>query len=43
MEASFVLIGISIVAVINHLAAARSGDEWVDLESFENSKNDQSK
>jgi hypothetical protein len=35
MEASFILIGISIVAVLNHLASSRLGDEWVDLEKFE--------
>jgi len=35
MEASFVLIGISIVALVNHVVALRSGDEWVSLESFE--------
>ncbi|MGA0854329.1 MAG: hypothetical protein ACO3RK_05900 [Luteolibacter sp.] len=34
MEASFILIGISIVAVLNHLASSRSGDEWVDPEKF---------
>ena len=38
MEASFILIGISIVAVLNHVAAARSGDEWVDPEKFESMK-----
>ena len=41
MEASFVLIGISIVAVVNHVTALRSGDEWVNLETFESVKQDQ--
>jgi hypothetical protein len=40
MEASFVLIGISIVAVVNHVAAVRSGDEWVNPEVFESGKNE---
>lgn len=43
MEASFVLIGISIVAVVNHVAAERSGDEWVDPEVFESVEQDQNK
>ena len=43
MEASFVLIGISIVAVVNHVAAERSGDEWVDPEVFESVERDQNK
>lgn len=43
MEASFVLIGISIVAVVNHVAALRSGDEWVDPEVFEAAERDQNK
>jgi hypothetical protein len=43
MEASFVLIGISIVALVNHVAALRSGDEWVSLESFEAAESDKDK
>lgn len=43
MEVSFVLIGISIVAVVNHLAALRSGDEWVNPEVFESVERDQNK
>jgi hypothetical protein len=43
MEASFVLIGISIVALVNHVAALRSGDEWVSLESFEAAEGDKDK
>jgi hypothetical protein len=35
-----VLIGISIVAVVNHVAAVRSGDEWVNPEVFESGKNE---
>lgn len=43
MEASFVLIGISIVALVNHVAALRSGDEWVSFESFEAAESDKDK
>ena len=43
MEASFVLIGISIVALVNHVAALRSGAEWVSLESFEAAESDKDK
>lgn len=43
MEASFVLIGISIVAVVNHVAAVRAGDEWVNPEVFESVERDQNK
>jgi hypothetical protein len=35
MEASFFLMGISIVALVNHYVEKRDGEEWVDMDRFE--------
>lgn len=35
MEASFFLMGISIVALVNHYVEKRDGEEWVNMDRFE--------